>query len=352
MARMQVKQGFAEEVLAEAGDADLRACFSCGTCTAACPISWMDEDYNPRRILKLLNLGARHEVLSSPAIWLCSACEICYGRCPQHIHLSDLMKAIRNVAIREGYEPARSPAFANKRACASCGMCVETCPYDAIELAPIWVDGRRQMVAPKVNAFLCQECGICTATCPVSAISVPSMDDLAILAQIRELGSGNGYRGQTSATRTPKIMAFVCDWCLYSKLDRASIAQVQAQPDVQIVRIPCLGRMDPLYALTALQEGFDGVLVVGCTLGNCHYQHGNFMAENRRAVLKAVIEAAGESGRVKFVHVSTDEKGVLSRLVDEMRAQLVALGPIGSRSLLPRHQRSFEHSIDAAQSVG
>ena len=346
-----LEPGFMEAVLAEAGDADLRACFSCGTCTAACPISWMDEDYNPRRILKLVNLGARREVLSSPVIWLCSACDICYGRCPQQIHLSDLMKAIRNVAVSEGYRPERSPAIANKRACASCGMCVQTCPYNAIELAPIWVEGRRHMVAPKVDALLCQECGICTATCPVSAIGMASLDDKAILTQIRDFADGNGHRGSMRTGRVPRITVFVCDWCLYSKLDRASIAQVQDQPNVQVVRIPCLGRMDPLYALTALQEGVDGVLIVGCTLGSCHYRHGNYMAENRRAVLKAVIEAAGESGRVRFAHVSSAEKGILPRLVEEMRAQVRTLGPIGSRSLLLRDQRSFVHRSDAAQPV-
>jgi len=82
----------------------------------------------------------------------------------------------------------------------------------------------------------------------------------------------------------PRIVVFLCDWCLYSELDRADIARVQEQPNVRIVKIPCLGRMDPMHVLMALQEGIDGVLVAGCHLGDCHYKRGNIMAENRIAV--------------------------------------------------------------------
>jgi F420-non-reducing hydrogenase iron-sulfur subunit len=127
----------------------------------------------------------------------------------------------------------------------------------------------------------------------------------------------------------PRIVIFLCDWCLYSELDQADIARVQAQPNVRIVKIPCLGRMDPLHVLLALQEGIDGVLVAGCHLGDCHYRQGNFMAENRVSVLLRVLEAAGEKGRARLAHVSTAERGVLPRLVEEVKEEVKALGPIG-----------------------
>jgi len=330
--------GFVDQVLAEPGADKFRACFSCGTCSASCPISWLDGDYNPRRILQLVRLGAKDQVLASPAIWLCSGCDICFRRCPQQVRLSDLMRAIRSVATKEGYEPQRSPAHANKQACASCGLCVQTCPYKAIELKPIWTNGRRQMVVPTVNQFLCQECGICTVTCPVSAISVPNLGDQAMLAQIKGFASQNGFHRQPDAGWKPRIAAFVCGWCLYSERDRDDIAAIGTGTDVQVMKLPCLGRMDPLYALSALQEGIDGVLVVGCQLGDCHYRHGNLMAERRKSVLKAVLAAAGASQRVRFAHVSSAEKGVLYRLVEEMQTDLKALGPTDA-GLLQRGPR-------------
>ena len=126
----------------------------------------------------------------------------------------------------------------------------------------------------------------------------------------------------------PRIVVFLCNWCLYSELDQADIAKVQKQPNVRIVKIPCLGRMDPLHVLMTLQEGIDGVLVAGCQLGDCHYRQGNFMAENRIAVLQTVLEATGEKGRARFAHVSTVERGIFPRLVEEMREEVKALGPI------------------------
>ncbi len=126
----------------------------------------------------------------------------------------------------------------------------------------------------------------------------------------------------------PKIIVLMCDWCLFSELDRADLARVQAQPNVRIVKIPCLGRMDPMYVLTALQEGIDGVLVAGCHLGDCHYKRGNFMAENRIAVLQTVLETSSLKGRTKFAHISTAERGVFPRLVEEMQQKIGALGPI------------------------
>ena len=129
----------------------------------------------------------------------------------------------------------------------------------------------------------------------------------------------------------PKIVTFLCNWCLYSRLDQADIARVQERPDVRIIRIPCLGRMDPMHVLVALQEGIDGVLVAGCLPGDCHYKRGNYLAENRMTVLQAVLEANGDTGRVKFAHVSTAERGRFPRLVEELVEEVRALGPVDGR---------------------
>jgi coenzyme F420-reducing hydrogenase delta subunit len=124
----------------------------------------------------------------------------------------------------------------------------------------------------------------------------------------------------------PRIVAFVCNWCLYSRLDQADIARVRGKPNVRIIRIPCLGRMDPMHVLTALEEGIDGVLVAGCQPGDCHYKRGNYLAENRMHVLQTVLEANGDGGRVKFAHVSTAERGIFPRLIEELAEEVRALG--------------------------
>jgi heterodisulfide reductase subunit C len=97
--------GFRNEIVAEPGGERFMRCFSCGTCVAGCPVAGMTERYNPRRIVRMALLGMRHAVLSSEMVWLCATCYTCYERCPQDVHIPELMNAIRNIAVREGYIP-------------------------------------------------------------------------------------------------------------------------------------------------------------------------------------------------------------------------------------------------------
>jgi heterodisulfide reductase subunit C len=47
----------------------------------------------------------REEVLKSPAIWLCMMCYRCYARCPQQVNFTDIMRALRHMAVKDGYAP-------------------------------------------------------------------------------------------------------------------------------------------------------------------------------------------------------------------------------------------------------
>jgi len=98
-----IDPAFCAVIAAEAGGEHIRRCFGCGTCTASCPVREVTERYNPRRIIHMALLGLRQEVLSSDFVWLCSTCYACQERCPQDVRITDLMHAIKNVAVREGY---------------------------------------------------------------------------------------------------------------------------------------------------------------------------------------------------------------------------------------------------------
>jgi heterodisulfide reductase subunit C len=93
----------ADQIAAEPGGSQIRRCFACGTCTASCPVREVTERYNPRRIIHMVVLGLREEVLASDFIWLCSTCYACQERCPQDVRITELMHAIKNVAVREGH---------------------------------------------------------------------------------------------------------------------------------------------------------------------------------------------------------------------------------------------------------
>ena len=94
---------FKYEIASIPGGEHIKRCFMCGTCSAGCPVHELSDDYNPRKIIRMILLGMRDKVLSSNFVWLCSTCYTCRERCPQDVKLSDIMTAVRNIAVKEGY---------------------------------------------------------------------------------------------------------------------------------------------------------------------------------------------------------------------------------------------------------
>jgi heterodisulfide reductase subunit C len=101
---------FKYRVAEEPGGENIKLCFACGRCTAGCPVSEIDEAYNPRKIIHMVLLGMKERVLSSDLIWLCAQCYTCQAHCPQQVNFADVMKALRAMAVREGYV---HPSFAD-----------------------------------------------------------------------------------------------------------------------------------------------------------------------------------------------------------------------------------------------
>ena len=96
---------FSEEVSCRHGGKTLTACYQCGTCASSCPVARLDSRFNPREIIKLALLGAKDEVVSGDAIWLCTSCFNCQERCPQNVEVAELIYALRNIAIEAGSSP-------------------------------------------------------------------------------------------------------------------------------------------------------------------------------------------------------------------------------------------------------
>jgi heterodisulfide reductase subunit C len=97
---------FKDEVARMPGGQNIRKCYACGTCTAGCPVFQVDSDYNPRKLIRMILLGMKKEVLSSKVIWLCIRCYTCTANCPQEVDFSNIMMALRDMAVAEGYASA------------------------------------------------------------------------------------------------------------------------------------------------------------------------------------------------------------------------------------------------------
>lgn len=96
------------------GAEKLMLCFQCGTCTADCPVARFSGSYRPIRILRMAELGMKKEVLSSDDIWLCASCYMCSDRCPQRVEFASIMRALRNMAVKEGIIPPGFMEIASK----------------------------------------------------------------------------------------------------------------------------------------------------------------------------------------------------------------------------------------------
>ncbi len=99
-------------VVAEAGGKNVQLCFQCGTCSGGCPTAYA-MDYTPRQIIGMVNLGMRNEVLKSDTIWVCSSCYTCTTRCPRGVEITEVMAALKSIAIKSGVETKnkKAPAF-------------------------------------------------------------------------------------------------------------------------------------------------------------------------------------------------------------------------------------------------
>ena len=98
---------FKEEVAAQPGGENLKRCFACGSCTLSCPVAEVEESYSPRRIIHMILLGLKEEVLRSKSIWYCLTCYRCQVRCPQEVKYPEIMRVLRKLAVDQGYvEPA------------------------------------------------------------------------------------------------------------------------------------------------------------------------------------------------------------------------------------------------------
>ncbi|NPV48777.1 MAG: hydrogenase iron-sulfur subunit [Armatimonadetes bacterium] len=134
--------------------------------------------------------------------------------------------------------------------------------------------------------------------------------------------------GPAEADWEPRIVGILCYWCSYAGADLAGSSRMSYPANIRIVRVPCSGRVDPLFVLRAFERGADGVLVAGCHPGDCHYAKGNYYARRRLSLLKRLVAYVGiPAERFKALWVSASEGREFAAVVNEMTEELRPLGP-------------------------
>jgi F420-non-reducing hydrogenase iron-sulfur subunit len=127
----------------------------------------------------------------------------------------------------------------------------------------------------------------------------------------------------------PKLVGFLCNWCSYTGADLAGTARMKYPPNLRVIRVMCTGRVDPNFVLDALAKGADGVLVLGCHPGDCHYSEGNYKCQRRLPLTRKLAEQMGvDPRRIRLEWVSASEGARFTHVVTEFTEQVRALGPL------------------------
>ncbi len=136
---------------------------------------------------------------------------------------------------------------------------------------------------------------------------------------------------------TPKIVAFVCNWCSYAGADGAGGQKLAYPSSVKLLRVMCSGRVDPQNVMEAFRGGADGVMVLGCHPGDCHYRSGNMKAQRRFRIFSRLLEQMGiDKQRFLLDWVAAGEARRFVELAVLMDERVARLGPLSLRGSVER----------------
>ncbi len=136
----------------------------------------------------------------------------------------------------------------------------------------------------------------------------------------------------------PKIVGFLCNWCSYRGADLAGISRLHFAPNVTVIRVPCSTRVEPSFVVKAFQSGADGVLILGCHPGDCHYIEGNYKTIRRVPLLKKMLAQFGvEEERIQLDWVSASEGEKYATLINDMTEKIKVLGPFKPNNTEGKH---------------
>lgn len=126
----------------------------------------------------------------------------------------------------------------------------------------------------------------------------------------------------------PKIIGFTCSWSFPQDVDIVSPSAISGYPKIRIVRVMCVGRMDPVILLETFAKGADGVMVIGCNPSDCHFVTGYLQAERKIRMLKKLISKTGlEPERLRLEWAYATETERFTEIIDDFRHQMIVLGP-------------------------
>ena len=214
--------------------------------------------------------------------------------------------------VSVGIQTELATVQVNENLCSGCGVCVSACNYETAQLLETVeiIEGREvgTRLVSYSDPIKCKACGLCVSACPSGA---------------RQLVPDLAKTEKQKIAERPGIVCFACKFG-YGYCGNGAASGVKT-----LIPVVCIGKVDTTDIINAFRKGAEGVLLLGCGDGDCHFQDGNEEARKRVYLLQKVLESFGiEKERVKVV-TSLDPEGAKIRAhVDEFAQSLKGLEPI------------------------
>jgi len=303
---------------------NVKECFACGSCTGVCPVSQIIPEFDPRKILHMISLGLKKKLLSSDLLWYCTNCSTCEFVCPQDVRFNDVVKALKILAMQDGYVDADSLsemgklAVVDEKLCVGCLTCVRLCPFSA----PSIEAGKG---VAHIEPLKCVACGICVAECPVKAIELKISEDVKRFSSFDLLRQAE----QPDNSEEPDIVAFCCHYTAYAcSQDLENLSKLGFPQNVRVEMLSCSGNISISRLLKAFEDGADGVYVAGCLEDTCHNVKGSQVASNRVNYVKNVLLQLNlDPSRIKMYMISREPNQGFIDAAKDMTERIRILGP-------------------------
>ncbi|MDD5249736.1 MAG: hydrogenase iron-sulfur subunit [Rhodocyclaceae bacterium] len=230
------------------------------------------------------------------------------------------IQAVENVARGAAAHPrAGDLSFPKARleGCTQCKRCTVECPFGAID-----EDEKR---FPVFNQERCRRCGTCMGACPVRVISFENYSCDTVGMQIKAVNVPDEFEEK------PRILILACENDAYPALDMAGIQRLTYSAFVRTIPVRCLGSANTIWITDALNQGYDGVMMMGCKRGDdyqCHFVKGSEMAYYRMSKIDDTLKQLSLEGeRVQTYEVAITDSARVAKMIDDYAAQLIEMGP-------------------------
>jgi quinone-modifying oxidoreductase subunit QmoB len=206
--------------------------------------------------------------------------------------------------------------------CTSCKRCTEECPFGAIE------EDEKGTPFFKINR--CRRCATCMGACPERIVFFKDLN-VDIMGSAIKAVDVPEIEDEDDPNFPVRIIGLICENDALPALDAAAIHHLKINPTIRFLTLRCMGSFAMEWIKIALNNGVDGMILLGCKYGDdyqCHFAKGSELCAYRLTKLSETLDKLGlEADRVQQFQVAISEFDQLPQILDDFVARVREIGP-------------------------